>query len=182
MISLDLFTNRQIRCEASKLGHKLKLCIFTILTHSHGLTHNQYKSFNICFSMLFFQAQSFINNTQLWERKGQRQERDVCVLLRSTCKPVELWSCSSSWRSQRLFQLMLAKQALTWKLLSYWDTLYQLQVIKDDILSLWLSVFILTHLRGDKWQQNCLSNFAVTHTHWWRYKYFFKVSLNGCHM
>lgn len=61
------------------------------------------------------------------------------------------------------FQLVLAEQAMTWKSPRYWDTLYQPRVIKDDILSLWVSVFILHLPSGWRVTAELLSNFALTH-------------------
>lgn len=80
------------------------------------------------------------------------------------------------------FLLVLAKQALTWKLpLSHRDSLYSLQVTKDDILSQENGVFTLHAASGwrapaELFGQLCGTLIGLMKTQT------LKISVSGCHI
>ena len=141
IISLDLFTNTLWTLQQTHANDTNVYSLYKSCTHTHTNTQVASQKPLMCVSTSCFYLPHHLFITLNCKREQGRKE--VCVL--SGGAPVSFWHFSflklglfffffSSW-SQRLFQLVLAKQALTWKLLSHWDTLSPLQV-KDDILSL----------------------------------------------
>lgn len=129
MISLDLFTNRQMHCGHNKLvhSHKLHKCIFTMYLCTHRSSQTEWKAFYVCFSILFYMTNHLLIMLHCKREKGNGRK---AVLVFSWGAPVafrlfSLLSCHLvfvRWWSQR--QLVLTKQVVTWKLPSYWDILY----------------------------------------------------------